>query len=268
MQYSDQRADLSFSVLMVKGDPSMKPSDLFVGVIDFFSTLVPGAVAVYLIVSANAGRIPPQWPEIERGSPEGWVVFLVCAYLLGHLISAVGSALLDPFYDRFYVRWKRGSDEYIRARMDSGPEAPWFAVFKERLKLLRPKDFKLEDELLSAAKALKREQLLETDKAAIVNPVAISTYKWAGSVVRLKSPAAIAEVDSLSAQSKMFRSLSVLLPFAAYWGEWFGPLAVLIWCALFLVCLWRFQYLRWEATKSVYEYFIVSCLLKTDREPD
>jgi len=56
----------------------MKPSDLFVGVIDFFSTLVPGAIAAFFLSSEMP--TPAGWPSIEHGSAEGWVVFAVVAF--------------------------------------------------------------------------------------------------------------------------------------------------------------------------------------------
>jgi hypothetical protein len=88
----------------------MKPSEAFLGVIDFFSTLVPGAVAAFLLLNQQLFSLPSgwlRWPLIWA-STEGWVVFAVSAYLLGHAIVAVGSFLLDgPLYDRWYVRWQR-----------------------------------------------------------------------------------------------------------------------------------------------------------------
>lgn len=90
----------------------MKPGDAFLGVIDFFSTLVPGAVAAFLLLNQDLLSLPSGWP-LKWASTEGWAVFVVSAYLLGHGIAAASSLLLDgPVYDRIYVRWKR--TKYVR----------------------------------------------------------------------------------------------------------------------------------------------------------
>lgn len=237
----------------------MKPSDVFVGVIDFFSTLVPGAIATFFLITTSWFHPPAHWPYIERGSIEGWVVFLVSAYVLGHLIAAVGSSLLDPLYDRVYVRWRRASSEYVKSRLFPNP--PRLAVILERVEHVIKKS-NPDDELLATAKMLKRQQLAETSLNANVKADKITnTFMWAGTVVRLKASAGAAEVDALSAQSKLFRSVTVLLPFAVFWAGLFQLSAILGWIAILLLCLWRFLYLRWSATERTYEYFIATSLL-------
>jgi len=82
----------------------LKPSDFYVGVISFFSILVPGAVATALLEpllrDAVLGPVISD-PESEAGK---WAVFLVTSYFLGHLIF-LGGAFIDPLYDR--IRKKR-----------------------------------------------------------------------------------------------------------------------------------------------------------------
>lgn len=82
----------------------MKPGDFYVGIISFFSILVPGAVAAALLepllgVSILGPVIPV--PANEAGR---WAAFLVASYFLGHLIFLCG-AYIDPLYDR--IRTKR-----------------------------------------------------------------------------------------------------------------------------------------------------------------
>jgi hypothetical protein len=68
----------------------MKPSDLYVGAIDFFANLIPGALVLYPLTKPGVPQ-PVWWPDIARGSPEGWAVFLITAFLTGHLITAIAS---------------------------------------------------------------------------------------------------------------------------------------------------------------------------------
>lgn len=242
----------------------MKPSDVFVGVIDFFSTLVPGAIATFFLITTRWYQLPVGWPYIERGSPEGWAVFLVSAYVLGHLIAAVGSSLLDPLYDRVYARWRRASSKSVKTQLASN--ASRWAILAGRVKHVIEKS-NPDDELLLTAKVLKRQQLQETAQAAQVEADDITnTYWWAGTVVRVKTSAGAAEVDALSAQSKLFRSIIVLLLFAAFWVGWLGLIAILGWTAILILSLWRFLRLRWDATERTYEYFIVTSLLGPESE--
>ena len=82
----------------------MKPSEFFIGVLDFFAILLPGAIATALL----APRVGPlvfgslvSMPTSEAGE---WAVFLACAYFIGHLIFLVGS-YIDPIYN--FVRERR-----------------------------------------------------------------------------------------------------------------------------------------------------------------
>lgn len=76
----------------------MKPSEFFVGVVDFFAILLPGAVAT-AILAPHLGPLlfGPLLlaPTTEAGS---WAMFLASAYFLGHLIFLIGS-YIDPLYN-------------------------------------------------------------------------------------------------------------------------------------------------------------------------
>ena len=56
-----------------------KPSDFFVGVIDFFAVLLPGASLVYLLQPLIVTGMSTPW--LPATPTQGWVVFLVLAYI-------------------------------------------------------------------------------------------------------------------------------------------------------------------------------------------
>jgi hypothetical protein len=92
-----------------------KPSEFYVGVLDFFAILLPGAIATAIL----GRRIAPEtldslvrWPQTEAG---GWAAFLVCAYFLGHLLFLVGS-YIDPLYNRMR-EWRDPYGNHQRVRM-------------------------------------------------------------------------------------------------------------------------------------------------------
>jgi hypothetical protein len=238
----------------------MKPSDAFLGVIDFFATLIPGVIASFLVMQQDWVHPPRNWPPIERGSPEGWVVFLVASFVLGHATGAVSSACLDPIYDQVYARWRRASLRFVRSSL--GKKASPCRVLKYRF-LHVIKQTNLDDELLQAAKTLKKEQLDKLARRAGIEVDQISnTFWWAGTVVRATSSAGASEIDSLSAQSKLFRSITVLMPFAALWVGSVNPLAIAGWIIALSMSMWRFMRLRWDATERTYEYYIATRVLQ------
>ena len=243
----------------------MKPSDIYLGVVDFFSTLVPGAIAAFLLTSPPQSEVFGQWPFVQRGSPEAWVVFLTLAYVLGHMIAAVAGAVLDPLYDRVYARWQRATAAYVRSTLPA--KASYWEVIRARIGHVARKT-NPDDPLLSTAKVLKRQQLNDVARAAEQQPEDVTnTFWWAGTVVRLKTPAGAAEIDALSAQSKLFRGIVVvaaLTPFVRY-PPTLPPSWV--WIALIGLSLWRFMSLRWGATERTYEYFIAVSVLPSEKEP-
>ena len=150
-----------------------KPSDFFIGVMDFFTVLLPGAIVVgigmqpisqLLQREAARGHLPP----VVSGA-QGWMVFLVGAYLTGHFLFLLGSFLDSPVYDPLR-------------------EA---AVPPER------------DRAFANATALRKELLPRTAAGSL------NTFQWARAMLQLRAPAALTEVERYEADSKFFRSLAM-----------------------------------------------------------
>lgn len=69
----------------------MKPSEFYVGVLDFFAILLPGAIATAILVPRYGDLIVgPLIPDLASDAAK-WGTFLICAYFAGHLIFLVGS---------------------------------------------------------------------------------------------------------------------------------------------------------------------------------
>jgi hypothetical protein len=211
-----------------------KPSDFFVGVIDFFAVLLPGASLVYLLQPLIVTGLPRAW--LPATPEQAWVVFLVLAYIAGHVLHAIGSWLLDDYiYGKFYVpRWK---SSHSRA-------AKW---------IRQADSCGLRGDTESAATLLARVYLTTR-----VNPQGTNYYDWCLSDVRVNSPAGATEVDRLQSDSKFFRSMVFVFLVAAL----LSSREALVWvsagtAALTIFAIWRFCELRWSATKRVYEYYLL-----------
>ena len=194
----------------------MKPQDFFLGIVEFFAILLPGATLVGLFLGPSrqvllaAGLFPYD--------ATGWVAFALAAYLAGHLLHAV-SSYLDPAYDALYARPRR-------ARAGGDP-------------------------LFERARALR-------DRALGAHRDIATVFSWAGSYVRVASPSAMSEIEMRAAESKFFRSLSVVLFIAfvlfAQRGATWTAIGLLV---LVAFCLGRYCSRRWDSTRLTYEYYVL-----------
>lgn len=72
------------------------PQKFFIGLMDFFSILLPGALLTYFL----AGEVGPvvlgdRYAKLDGA--QAWVAFQLASYLFGHLVFLFGS-WLDEFY--------------------------------------------------------------------------------------------------------------------------------------------------------------------------
>lgn len=215
-----------------------KPSDFYIGVVEFFGVLLPGAAITYLLQPFLVENIPTFW--LPTSSTKGWVMFIVLAYIAGHLLHGLGSELLDKYvYDKFYIRYCK-KDHYKVS-----------ATIKNEAK---KNELDLEKEVEASKTLLALIYLNET-----ANSQGTNYYDWCLSDVRVHVPAGASEVDRIQADSKFFRSMFFVFLIAGIicgLNDQFDLLFGTIAFAFF--ALWRFCKLRWTATKRVYEYYLLS----------
>lgn len=74
------------------------PQKFFIGLMDFFSILLPGALLTYLLMG-EVGPVVLGDRYSKLAGAEAWAAFLFASYLFGHLVFLLG-AWLAEFYDR------------------------------------------------------------------------------------------------------------------------------------------------------------------------
>ena len=85
-----------------------EPQKFFVGVVDFFAVLMPGALITYVAKDWVALNIFGQ-PRFELAGPEAWLIFVFTSYLAGHFAFLIGAAFADDWlYDSFRSLTDRG----------------------------------------------------------------------------------------------------------------------------------------------------------------
>ena len=106
-----------------------KPSDFFVGVVDLFAILLPGAVLTFLMREFLEHSAPALVEHLPKEGISGWATFAIVSYILGHFVFAVGSLLLDDLYDCSYREWfgdrnmllnKKAKSDLPRCGLDAG----------------------------------------------------------------------------------------------------------------------------------------------------
>ena len=113
----------------------MKPSDFFVGAMEFFAIVMPGALLVFLLTPWAPSVFGPVLPPLETEAVQ-WVAFAVAAYFFGHLLHHLG-AWLDSTYDEGYAADKRrfGDEKLlVKAReltqVDLGDDLDDISIFE------------------------------------------------------------------------------------------------------------------------------------------
>jgi hypothetical protein len=89
-----------------------KTSELYLGIVDLFAVILPGAIITFLVQKGLNLESHPEW---FKGA-QGWAVFLAVSYIVGHVVSAAGGLLLDKVYDTGFKLHKDHSS-YFRIRL-------------------------------------------------------------------------------------------------------------------------------------------------------
>ena len=220
------------------------PEKFFIGLVDFFSTLLPGVLLTYLLKD-DVGPCFLGDRYYKLAGTEGWAVFLFTSYLVGHFIFLVGSWLLD---DHVYDPVRRATDAGQVKRLAAGENlspklsrwlAAWF--FKGNV-----------DDPVHQAERIKKRYLDSLNASSAIN-----TFQWSKARLALDHPEALGTVQHFEADSKFFRSFVIVLCVLIPWGLVTNRPPVAIASAAALVpALWRYADQRVKATNQAYWYMI------------
>jgi 8-oxo-dGTP pyrophosphatase MutT (NUDIX family) len=216
-----------------------EPQKFFVGLMDFFSIWLPGAVLVFFFMHPLGPAV--LGAHLPKADAVGWAVFLLASYVTGHMVFLLGS-WLDDLYD---LARSNTRDAQVTALAKRGRLLAWplrvlvWVVFKDDRNLA-----------VRQATALKRKDLAPSGAQGAIN-----TFQWCKAVLALESTEGLGLVQRFEADSKFFRSFVVVLavliiswPWQDRWRSW----AVVIAAALLVLALWRYMEERFKATRQAY----------------
>ncbi|MGZ8345605.1 MAG: NUDIX domain-containing protein [Allosphingosinicella sp.] len=232
-----------------------EPQKFFIGLVDFFSVWLPGAILAFLVKDAAA---PALLGSRAPGDVEAWALFLFGSYLAGHFIFLLGSEL-----DRIYDRIRAGHRDGQIRRLAEGRRRSWITTRGLARVMLKP------DRALPHVLRLKARRLGPAGAATAIN-----AYQWCKSKLALGHPDALALVDRFEADSKFFRSLCIVLLTILLWQLWIltgftatvdlplPPVATPTWpnaalaFLLLLLAFWRYVERRSKAIGQAYRLML------------
>lgn len=237
-----------------------EPQRFFIGLVDFFSILLPGALLTYLlrrplvdlVARATSTSAPAAGATGGAAFPfdetQSWIASIFCAYLLGHFVFLAGSWLDCP-YD--YIR-RATRRRQIKALSKGKRGSPAWARWLAR-RLIKSGS----DDAVEQAVRLKAAQLGPSGGAAAIN-----AFQWCKARLALQHPEALATVQRFEADSKFFRCLVVVLcVLIVFWLVTDPVLTHMLTCiggalVLLVLALMRYADQRNKATDQAYWYII------------
>lgn len=216
------------------------PQKFFIGLMDFFSILLPGALLTWLLMG-EVGPVVLEDRYAKLDGAQAWAAFLFASYLFGHLVFLLGS-WLDEFYD-WARRYTLTTQITLLARRDR--LLSWFARALIWLVFKRERNLAVE-----RASKIKRQALDPLQAQDAVN-----TFQWCKALLNAESPASLAVVQRFEANSKFFRCFTVvllLLLIAWPWQHQWPLAGIPVVLALLLLALWRYMEQRYKATNQAY----------------
>ena len=121
-----------------KEDVDFEPQKLFIGLMDFFSILLPGALLTWLLMG-EMGSVVLGDRYNELAGAQTWAAFVFASYLFGHLGFLLGS-WLDEFYDRarrYTLNAQVARQAHLGRLLHRFPHALIWIVFKRCLQVTR-----------------------------------------------------------------------------------------------------------------------------------
>lgn len=258
-----------------------KPENFFIGVTEFFSVILPGALLTWFFMDKvrdieylnNISFYDPQNDSVKGAA------FLLVAYITGHLIYVFASMLDSWLYNplRNIIFRKNNDYAFKTARQikkrdfvnDRGLLEDIFKSDKSREEKLRNKKWycakeyrflklcsSIRDSVFFWNKRCNEEM---NDDAFKDSKEVMNTYKWGQHYLEIKYPQLMLDVKRLEADSKFFRSLVIAFSIIAiYYFTIYQLQAGLILLVLVILSFYRFGDLRYKSTNLVYELIITT----------
>jgi ADP-ribose pyrophosphatase YjhB (NUDIX family) len=235
---------------------NFEPQKFFIGLVDFFSIFMPGALLTYLLKDWVAIRFLDSAAGFPLNGTESVIVFLFASYLLGHAVFLLSAVLDEWIYDPIRARTDLGQ---IKRLANGDHLSP---LWQRRLAASHHLFGSDADKAVMLAERIKARALHDLEAADAVN-----AFQWCKARLTKDLPEGLLAVQRFEAASKFFRSLfivlAVLTVIYVFQGRWLaaGPCF-----AGMLLGLWRYIDQRFKATQQAY-WFVITLEAKKAKAP-
>lgn len=229
-----------------------KPGDFFIGVINFFAVLLPGALLCFFSVELFQQYItkrPDIFGHFQLTETQQWVLFILASYILGQFVFLLGSPI-DGLYDAIRKICIGSTAQLSKAN-------PLVQLLHNELKTIAwgKEKWHKNQRLFESAEAIKAKFIEQKE------PETVNTFQWAKARIKIHHPAAMVEIERHEADQKFFRSLIIvllliclLLVFAYH-----KPLQDLFpYLILMALSFWRYIDQRRKSSSLAYTYLLAA----------
>lgn len=197
---------------------NFKPSNFYIGIIDLFAILLPGAIVSLIIYYMDWLGIK-SWLIFPKDNNAFYTVFLflLSAYLIGHIVSQLSSYLDKWVYGKMNGKWVYHKEKHRQN--------------------------------LESVKKIRRE--IYKDRSGTNH---LNNFEWSKNKLLLELPPVIDEIDRYLADSKFFRSLILIFPLLA--GVlWYQKQSLFGWICIALMAFSAVRYFhkKRKATETAYK---------------
>ena len=235
---------------------NFEPQKFFIGLVDFFSIFMPGALLTYLV---------KDWAAVKFLGSAGYplsgiepvIVFFFASYLLGHAAFLLSAVLDEWIYHPIRELTDLGQIKRLANGKDLSPRwQRWLAASNLLF------SWEANDKTVMQAQRIKARALHHLEAEDAVN-----AFQWCKARLTRDLPEGLLAVQQFEAASKFFRSLFVVLGalalFYARQGKFFE--AGLCFVGM-LPSLWRYIDQRFKATQQAY-WFVIMLEAKETKAP-
>jgi 8-oxo-dGTP pyrophosphatase MutT (NUDIX family) len=225
---------------------NFEPQKFFIGLVDFFSIFMPGALLAYLVKDWAALKFLGSVGYPLNGA-EPVIVFFFASYLLGHAAFLLSAALDEWIYDPI-----RGLTDWGQIkRLAKGDRlSPLWLRWLAASDLLFGRA--ANDKTVMQAQRIKARALQHLDEDAV------NAFQWCKARLSKDLPEGLLAVQQFEAAAKFFRSLFVVLAALAVFYVRQGKFFEANLCfAGMLPSLWRYIDQRFKATQQAYWFIIM-----------
>jgi hypothetical protein len=235
---------------------NFEPQKFFIGLVDFFSIFMPGALLTYLVKDWAAMKFLGSAGYPLNGI-EPVIVLFFASYLLGHAAFLLSAVLDEWIYHPIRDLADLGQIKRLANGKDLSPRWQRWLAASDLLF-----GWEANDKTVMQAQRIKARALhhLEAEEA-------VNAFQWCKARLTKDLPEGLLAVQQFEAASKFFRSLFVVLGtlalFYARQGQFFE--AGLCFAGM-LPSLWRYIDQRFKATQQAY-WFVIMLEAKETKTP-